>query len=316
MVLNLRNPAVAAWLIPLSYAAGARLVGFTVPRLAYSILPGYVSTVSVNAAIGIYSAVASGMIALTGIVFSLTFVMVQFSATAYSPRLVLWVARDPMISHAMGVFTATFLYAVAALAWVDRGGSGRVPLAGAVFVVALLIVSVVMFIFLIHRVGMLQVNRMLIFTADQGRNIIENLYPPCDTPPCQGSAWAARPPCVQTVLHRGQPLIIQKVNIPALVEIARRNGKVVELVASVGDAALEATPLQAAIVLPLRNAVGSSSSMPPTFLFILVGPIKGLTAHPLNRRRVVGNHDGPFVLPSCSGCGPGFPGSPGAAPTG
>jgi uncharacterized membrane protein len=118
-------------------------------------LPGYVSTVSVNAVIGIYSAIASGMIALTGIVVSLTFLMVQFSATAYSPRLVLWIARDPLVSHAMGVFTATFLYALAALAWVDRGGSGRVPLSGTVFVIALLIVSVITFIILIHRVGLL-----------------------------------------------------------------------------------------------------------------------------------------------------------------
>jgi len=67
------------------------------------------------------------MIALTGIVFSLTFVMVQFSATAYSPRLVLWVARDAVMSYALGVFTATFLYAITALVGVDRGGSGRVP---------------------------------------------------------------------------------------------------------------------------------------------------------------------------------------------
>ena len=88
---------------------GAVIVGFTVPRLACSILPGHVSSVSVNAAIGIYSAVASGMIAPTGIVFPLTFVMVQFSATAYSPRLVLWMARDPVVSPSMGVFTATFL---------------------------------------------------------------------------------------------------------------------------------------------------------------------------------------------------------------
>ena len=67
------------------------------------------------------------MLALTGIVFSLTFVMVQFSATAYSPRLVLWVARDPVISHALGIFTATFLYALAALAGVARSGSETVP---------------------------------------------------------------------------------------------------------------------------------------------------------------------------------------------
>jgi uncharacterized membrane protein len=181
MTVNSRHYSVTAWLIPLVYAAGALTVGFTVPRLANNVLPGFVSTVSVNSAIGIYSAVASGMIALTGVVFSLTFVMVQFSATACSPRLVLWIARDPMISHSLGVFTATFLYAIAALAWVDRSGSGRVPLAGTVFVTALLIVSVIMFIFLIQRVGMLQINRMLVFTADQGRQVIENLYPPLDT---------------------------------------------------------------------------------------------------------------------------------------
>ena len=169
MLRKARGTYFKAWFIPLMYAGGALVFGFTVPRLAYDLLPGHVSTVSVNAAIGLYSAIASGMIALTGIVFSLTFLMVQFSATAYSPRLVLWMSRDPVISHAIGVFTATFLYALAALAWVDRGGSGRVPLVGVVVVGLLLIVSVMMFISLIQRLGMLQVNRMLIFTGDQGR---------------------------------------------------------------------------------------------------------------------------------------------------
>ena len=74
-----------------------------------------------------YSAIASGMIALTGIVFSLAFVMVQFSSTAYSPRLVLWIARDPFMKHALGIFTATFLYAIAALAWVGRNESSGFP---------------------------------------------------------------------------------------------------------------------------------------------------------------------------------------------
>ena len=243
MSLRFRNSNATAWLIPLFYAAGAVALGFTIPRLAYSFLPGYLSTVSINAAIGIYSAVASGMIALTGIVFSLTFVMVQFSATAYSPRLVLWIARDPVVSHAMGVFTATFLYAIAALAWVDRGGSGRVPLAGTVLVTALLIVSVIMFVALIQRVGMLQVNRMLKFTANQGRKIIENLYQSLDTPRCQGSGEMAASRRVQTLLHQGEASILQEVNIPALVEIASRNGYTIELVASVGDAVLEPTPI-------------------------------------------------------------------------
>jgi uncharacterized membrane protein len=225
------------------YALAALTLGFTFPRLANNILPGFVSTVSVNAAIGIFSAVASGMIALTGIVFSLTFVMVQFSATAYSPRLVFLIAQDRVIAHAIGVFTATFLYAIAGLAWVDRGGSERVPLDVLLVVVVLLVVSVIMFISLIHRIGTLQVNRMLIFTADQGRRIIENLYPSLGTPPSSGSAELLESPYLQSFLHSGRPRIIQEVDIPALVEIGRTNGYAIELTASIGDTLVEASPI-------------------------------------------------------------------------
>ena len=33
-----------------------------------------------------------------------------------------------MMSHSLGVFTATFLYSLAAIVWIDRGGTGKVPL--------------------------------------------------------------------------------------------------------------------------------------------------------------------------------------------
>src|SRR5580704_998613 len=137
---------LAAWGIPALYAAVAIAAGLTFPRIENRIFPSLVSAMSVPAAMAIYSAIASGMIALTGIVFSLAFVMVQFSATAYSPRLVLWIARDPVMSHALGVFTATFLYAIAALVGVDRRGSGRVSLLDICAATTLLLASVIMFI--------------------------------------------------------------------------------------------------------------------------------------------------------------------------
>src|SRR5215472_4907231 len=108
------------WTIPLAYAVVALVVGVIFQRVEHRYLPRLVTTMSPSAAMSIASSVASGMIALTGIVFSMTFVMVQFSATAYSPRLVLWIARDPVMSHSMGVFTATFVYALIMLGWVDR----------------------------------------------------------------------------------------------------------------------------------------------------------------------------------------------------
>jgi uncharacterized membrane protein len=76
------------------------------------------------------------------------------------------------MSHALGTFTATFLYAIAALAGVDRSGSGQVPIVSLWVVVILLVASVGMFIGLIQRIGVLQVNRVLMLMGDQGRKAI------------------------------------------------------------------------------------------------------------------------------------------------
>jgi uncharacterized membrane protein len=131
-----------------------------------------------------------GMLALTGIVFSLAFVMVRFSATAYSPPLVLWIARDPLLYHAIGAFTATFLCALAALAWVDRNRSGKVSFVTAWLVIALLLASVAMFVGLHPANGLLQIHRMLAFTGNHGRRAIETMYPPFETAGDEeGSKW-------------------------------------------------------------------------------------------------------------------------------
>src|SRR4249920_3853458 len=92
------------WVIPAFYAAAAIVAGVLLPRLEHRLLPELAAGMSVPSAMAIYTSIASGMIALTGIVFSLVFVMAQFSATAYSPRLAVWVARSPLVAHAFGVF--------------------------------------------------------------------------------------------------------------------------------------------------------------------------------------------------------------------
>lgn len=234
----------STWVIPLSYAVVAIAAGMVFPRLETPIFHGLGSTVTVSAAMAIYSSVASGMLALTAVVFSLAFVMIQFSATAYSPRLVLWISRDPFMWHAVGVFTATFLYAIAALAWVDRNGSGRVPLVSSWVVIGLLLASVAMFVGLIQRIGLLQINRMLTFTGDQGRAVIDTVYPQLDTPATMTTSEEFRTlPPTQTLLHHSGPEVIQKLDIAALVDLARANGGVIEMVAAVGDTVVVFTPL-------------------------------------------------------------------------
>jgi len=235
---------ITAWAIPMLYAAAAITAGLTFPRIETHIWPGLVAGMNVSAAMSIYSSIASGMIALTGIVFSLIFVMVTFSATAYSPRLALWVARDPVVSHALGVFTATFLYAFAALAWVDRSGSGKVPVISAWLLIALLLASVAMLVALIQRIGLLQIGRMLTFTGNQGRKVITTTYPLAESvvPAGRPDEFRKRPQ-IQKVIHHGPPRSVQAVDMEALVKLAETSDGVIEMTAAVGDTVLELMPL-------------------------------------------------------------------------
>jgi uncharacterized membrane protein len=232
------------WAVPALYAAGAIAAGLVLPRVESRMFSGFVAPISIIAAMAIYSSIASGMIALTGIVFSLVFVMVQFSATAYSPRLALWVGRSPLISHALGTFTATFLYAIAALAWVDRGGTGTVPAISAATVVVLLLASVFTLIGLVERIALLSVNKMLTFTGDQGRRVLDAVYPELEP---RGAAAAAnelgQAALTQRVIYHGRPAVVQAVDVAALIALARSATGRIEVVPAVGDSLIESTTL-------------------------------------------------------------------------
>jgi uncharacterized membrane protein len=150
------------WSIPMIYSGATIVLGLVFPHLEYRYLKDFAHGVTVPIATALFSSIASGMLAFTGIVFSLAFVMVQFSSTAYSPRLVFWLSRDPVIWHGMGIFTATFLYSIVALAWVDRGGSNRVPFLSMWLVILLLIASVMVLGLLVHRLALIQVQGVLL----------------------------------------------------------------------------------------------------------------------------------------------------------
>ena len=149
------------WLIPMIYMAGSVACGLALPRIEQAYWAAYTFDLSVASAQALLSAAASGMMALTGVVFAMAFVMIQFSAIAYSPRLVLWFARDHILFHSLGLFAATFIYALFTIAWIDRGASGNVPLLSTLLVAVLLIASMLMFARLVQRLTGLQITNVL-----------------------------------------------------------------------------------------------------------------------------------------------------------
>ena len=233
--------------IPLLYALGAVAAGVVVPRLEAHFLPGLNARASAGAALALLSAIASGMLPLTGLVFSLAFVMVQFSATAYSPRLVSWFAGSAVMSHSLGVFTATFLYALAAIVWVDRGGSGNVPALTLWVAILLLLASVVFFVLLVDKLALLQISHVLTYVGDQGRAVIERDYahfPAAAGAPADIAAPAVELAAVsQLVAHHGGPAVVQRIDVSGLAALASPAQAIVAVAAAVGDTLIDGMPL-------------------------------------------------------------------------
>jgi uncharacterized membrane protein len=254
--------AIGGFTTPLLYASAAVVLGMAVPRIEARFLPELTAGLSAASAIAVLSAIASGMLPLTGLVFSLAFVMVQFSATAYSPRLVTWLANSLVMRHSLGIFTATFIYALAALGWVDRGGSGRVPLLTVWVAIALLLASVVFFVMLVEKLGMLQISRVLAYAGDQGRAVIERDYAPLarhEGGPETGAAGRddELPAVSQVLVYRGGPAAIQAIDVKRLVALAVREEAVVAMAWAVGDTLMDGMPLMrvhgAARLVPERR---------------------------------------------------------------
>jgi uncharacterized membrane protein len=238
------------WLIPMVYVGASVAIGLALPRIEHTYLTSHTLNLSITSAQAYLSAAASGMMALTGIVFAMAFVMVQFSAIAYSPRLVLWFARDRMLFHSLGVFAATFIYALFALAWVGRGGSGTVPLISPLLVGVLLIASMLLFSRLVQRISDLQITNVLCSIGDKGREVIHEVFHRIDSksmaetkPPNQAVENGRLGPITQILRYSGAPRTIARLNVEALVRQGAKANCTIVMKCAVGDTVVEGTPL-------------------------------------------------------------------------
>lgn len=236
--------ALKPWAIPSVYTIASLLAAIVLPRLEHHFLPGYTHAVSAAAAMAFLSATASGILAFTAIIFSVAFVMVQFSAVAYSPRLVVWFAGKHELHHALGIFVATFTYAMATLLWTDRGGSGEVPALSMLLVLALLVASMLVFSRLVQNLARIQITEVLVLVGDEGRKVIEaqarlfDAFPIAWVGDNQTESHRAAAP-VETIVHRGPPRCVTRIDYRTLASLAGTTGTVVDLVAAVGDTLVE-----------------------------------------------------------------------------
>ena len=186
------------------------------------------------------------MLGLIGIVFAISFVVVQFGALAYSPRFVAALAGGRLQYHSLGIFFATFTYALAALIWTDRYGSGTVPMVSTYMVEILLVASMMAFARLIQSLEGLQIHNVLRRIGGKGRETIRAMFPLIgDTGPEADDTVAkldlGRPG--QTLVYTGEPKVITRFDTAALVRLAQEGDAIIALECGVGETLVDETML-------------------------------------------------------------------------
>ena len=111
------------WLIPLIYIIASVACGLILPRIEQAYFASCTFGLSVASAQVYLSAAASGTMALTGIVFAMAFVMVQFSAIAYSRKRAdrhLWIMRRRSGLMPCSVSRSGWIFTIHLLIWIKQ----------------------------------------------------------------------------------------------------------------------------------------------------------------------------------------------------
>jgi uncharacterized membrane protein len=233
------------WLVPAACvvtAIGAAVGLIALDQALGPVSPGVLFPGPPAGARSFLSSITQAMIAFTGLVFSITIVVLQLTSGQFSPRVLRTFLRDRAIQFALGVFISTFVYAMV----VQRAVTGlaghhpfvpRIAVTGAL---VLVLASVGLFIFYIHHVAnMIRVASIVASLGAESRALLASRYPAGQ--PAAGPLPDLGP--AARVIAAPRPGVLVSVNEKALAGLAERAGCVVVLAARVGDYLPEGAPL-------------------------------------------------------------------------
>ncbi len=148
------------WLVPtvlVVMAAGLFALTFSIDWAAYHghlTLPFWIRTGSADAGRQVLIAIAAAIITVVGVVFSITIVALTLASQQFGPRMMRNFVRDLGNQVTLGVFVATFVYAVLALGSITASPKGDfVPHLSITVAETLLLVDLAVLIYFIHHIA-------------------------------------------------------------------------------------------------------------------------------------------------------------------
>ena len=236
------------WFLPTVAVVGAiagavALTRVTVP--GKSVLEGVVFSGGADGARGMLQAIASSVITVTSLVFTMTVVTLQLASSQFSPRLLRSFLRDRGNQVVLSLFLATFAYSLTVLRTIraaEDGTSGFIPQVAVTGAFVLTMASVAALVYFIHHITQeIRVDTMMRDVEHQTQRTIRHVYPDAvdagepleaaPTPP-RDAAWLPAPTSG----------FIQDVAVDTLAQVAVAHGVVLRLHAAVGHPVTKGAP--------------------------------------------------------------------------
>jgi uncharacterized membrane protein len=116
-------------------------------------LPSFVISTTPDGARQLLTTVAAAVITVVGVVFSIMIVALTLASTQFGPRMLRNFIRDRGTQHTLGVFVATFVYAILTLVSVGTGHPSFVPAISITVTLLALVLDMGVLIYFINHIS-------------------------------------------------------------------------------------------------------------------------------------------------------------------
>ncbi len=198
---------------------------------------------------GLLTAVASSMITVAGVVFSITIVALSLTSSQYTSRVLRNFMRDRNNQVVLGVFVGIFAYCLVVLRVIRGGDEGAfVPSLAVLGGLILAFVGIGYLIFFIHYISMsIQSSSIIAAAAEETIAAVDHLFPQGigdDVDEDAGRDLAAFLPEQDWFAVPAQKTgYIQSIDGDSLLVIARERATILRMECGIGEFVIEGTPL-------------------------------------------------------------------------
>lgn len=177
----------------------------------------------------VLSTIASSMVTIAGVVFSMTLVALSLASSQLGPRLLRNFMRDRVNQVVLGTFVSTFIYCLLVLRTIRRQDEdGFVPHLSVTLGVALALASLAVLIYFIHHVAVtIQADAVVARVGSELLDAIDTLFPEsggapadADPAPTAGNGLPAHFDADAEALAARGGGYLQQVDVDALVDAA------------------------------------------------------------------------------------------------